>query len=203
MSDSSSSRSRMVPPPPAMSKLRTQPMRSLGKPPSIWLRENFGCHSGRLLKSRTWAQTFSTGASITALTNTFVMVSSLVRQQFANGGKTHDEYVVADIVGSHLRWPGRNVEHGPPLRKRLATHSDRREPHPRHVIGHGHRRHQDVVRQAARVIGKGQEFLSQQAAIAFARESAHAADPVGRQAAFDFAGRDGWMPFRQSVEVAH
>src|SRR6185436_4704980 len=71
------------------------------------------------------------------------------------------------------------------------------------VVGHGHRRHQDVVRQTARVIGKGQEFLPQQAAIAFAREPANAADAVCRQAAFDFAGRDGWMPFRQSVEVAH
>src|SRR5258708_11529432 len=66
----------MVPPPPAMSKLRMQPTVSPRKPPSIWLRENPGCHSGRPLKSRIVAQTLSTGALITALTNTLVMSSS-------------------------------------------------------------------------------------------------------------------------------
>src|SRR5258707_4624014 len=96
--DNSSRLSRMVPPLPAMSKLRTQPMRSLGNPPSMWLRENFGCHSGRLLKSRTLAQTFSTGASITALTNILVMGFSSARQQFVDRGETGDEYVVPYVV---------------------------------------------------------------------------------------------------------
>src|SRR5215470_10441568 len=67
----------MVPPPPAMSKLRTQPTVSLRSPPSMWLREKRGCQSGRPLKSRIFAQTFSTGASITALTNTFVILPPL------------------------------------------------------------------------------------------------------------------------------
>src|SRR4029077_4503521 len=59
-----------------MSKLRMQPTVSLRSPPSMWLREKRGCQSGRPLKSRILAQTLSTGASITALTNTFVISSS-------------------------------------------------------------------------------------------------------------------------------
>src|SRR5258708_29429812 len=101
----------MVPPPPAMSKLRMQPMRSLGSPPSMWLRENFGCHSGRLLKSRTLAQTFSTGASITALTNILVMAFSLAGQKLADCGKAGDEYVVPDVIRSDLRRSRCHVEH--------------------------------------------------------------------------------------------
>src|SRR5437868_587065 len=103
MSDNSSRRSRIVPPPPAMSKLRTQPIWSLGRPPSMWLRENFGCQSGMLLKSRTWAQTFSIGALMTALTNIFVMSLSSTGQQFADRGKTDYENVVADVVRGDLR----------------------------------------------------------------------------------------------------
>src|SRR5215831_13283644 len=63
----------MVPPPPAISKLRMHPTVSLLRPSSMWLREKRGCQSGRPLKSRILPQTFSTGASITALTNTFVI----------------------------------------------------------------------------------------------------------------------------------
>src|SRR5438552_13552120 len=66
----------MVPPPSAMSKLRMQPTVSPRNPASMWLRENPGCHWGRPLKSRIVAQTLSTGALITALTNTLVISSS-------------------------------------------------------------------------------------------------------------------------------
>src|SRR5215468_5123355 len=107
----------MVPPPPAMSKLRTQPTVSRRSSPSMWLREKRGCQSGRPLKSRTFAHTFSTGASITALTCTLVIVLSPSTRRPLPGRQLERRYT-EDAAFAQLLLQGQRVTAGLLLERR-------------------------------------------------------------------------------------
>src|SRR5688572_7433845 len=183
-----------------------------------------GCQAEWLLKSRSTAQTRSTGASMTAERLTRIKNKSGSEPDFLyadrpESGSDPDfrsgstkllleriesslKNALADVSCELALFLRRAVELGPPLGEGLVAIGDRRELERRDVVLHPHRAFEDRVAALVVVIREREEPLADHAAVAQA-EVAHAADPVGGQVVLNARLGDERCPLGQAVEVAH
>src|SRR5271155_4236214 len=145
-------------PPSVSRKLRTAPIRSPSASSSIALEATAGCQRSWPLKSRSNAQTSSSGAATIVLRRTSTMPSAgepgLQRIQ------TRGEDLAADILDQRILAVGRGVEFGAPFGEGVIVLRDRYEPQGRQIVLDAHRAFENRIHTGHLIVGQREQPLA-------------------------------------------